>query len=292
MQRLDRDFVSRGTRCAAWLYLPDTDAPPPVVVMAHGFAAERTFRLPAFAEKFAAAGLAVLLFDYRGFGDSDGTPRNLVDPMRHLEDWSAAIAQARSLAEVDGRRVALWGSSFSGGHVLSLAARDRELRAIVAQVPYVGGLDLAMPMSIRLHALAAILVDRVAALFGGAYYIPAVGRGDGFGCLMGPEAQEYFAIIPPDSRWQNRVPARALASLASYQPRDTAHQISCPALVVVGTRDATTPADLARDCAACIPRSEVATYECGHFSVYIEPLFATVAERECEFLCRHLEATP
>ena len=81
--RTDVDFVSSGTRCAAWLYRPRGVARPPVVVMAHGFGAERTFGLPAFAGRFAAAGLAALLFDYRGFGQSDGEPRNLVSPRRH-----------------------------------------------------------------------------------------------------------------------------------------------------------------------------------------------------------------
>jgi len=139
MKRIDADFVSKGLKCAAWLYLPEGAARPPVVVMAHGFAAERSFGLPAFAERFAEKGLAVLLFDYRNFGDSEGEPRNLVSPKRHLEDWRAAIAHARSLEAVDGTRLGLWGTSFSGGHVLVSAARDKGVRAVVAQVPFVDG---------------------------------------------------------------------------------------------------------------------------------------------------------
>ena len=105
--------------------------------MAHGFAGDRTFGLESFAERFASEGIAVFVFDYRNFGDSDGEPRNLVDPFRHLADWKATIAHVRSLKTVDGNRIGLWGSSFSGGHVIMAAASDTTIRAISAQVPFV-----------------------------------------------------------------------------------------------------------------------------------------------------------
>ena len=82
--------------------------------MAHGFSGVRDQRLDAYAERFAAAGLACLVFDYRHFGDSGGQPRQLLDIGRQLDDWRAAIAFARSLEEVDGDRIGLWGTSFSG----------------------------------------------------------------------------------------------------------------------------------------------------------------------------------
>jgi dienelactone hydrolase len=113
-------------RCSGDLYLPGSTDRPPVVVMAHGFAGERTIRLPTYAERFVQRGLAAYLFDYRSFGDSDGEPRDYVHPHRHVEDWRAAIAHVRSLSQVDGSRLALWGTSFSGGHVIVIAAEDSE----------------------------------------------------------------------------------------------------------------------------------------------------------------------
>ena len=74
----------------------------------------REQRLDAFAERFAAAGLAALVFDYRHFGASEGEPRQLLDVKRQLTDWRSAVAYARGLAGVDGDRVAVWGTSFSG----------------------------------------------------------------------------------------------------------------------------------------------------------------------------------
>src|SRR5688572_30315455 len=141
MPRQDITFVSGGKRCAAWLYLPDgATEPAPCVVMAHGFGGTRSDAVPAFAERFVEAGLAALVFDYRHFGDSEGEPRQLLDIARQHEDYRAAIAYVRSREEVDAARVALFGSSFSGGHVVHLAARDPSIAAVVSQVPFMDGL--------------------------------------------------------------------------------------------------------------------------------------------------------
>jgi uncharacterized protein len=140
--REDVTFDSHGTACAAWLYRP-TGAPgegsPPVIVMAHGFAAIKVLRLDAYAERFAEAGYAVLVFDYRGWGDSAGQPRRVLDIRGQHRDWRAAVAHARQLEGVDSSRVVLWGTSFGGGHALRLAARDHDVAAVVAQVPHVSG---------------------------------------------------------------------------------------------------------------------------------------------------------
>lgn len=111
--------------------------------MAHGFAAIRELRLDAYAERFAQAGIAALVFDYRGFGASDGHPRRVLDIGAQRADWRAALAYVRGLDGVDGRRVVGWGTSFAGGHVLHLAASGEELAAVVAQVPRVHGLTQA-----------------------------------------------------------------------------------------------------------------------------------------------------
>src|SRR5437899_3222726 len=136
MSRTDHVFPSGGDSCAAWLYEAESDeAPAPIVVMAHGLSGTRRDRLGPFAERFAAAGIAALVFDHRGFGDSTGEP-DLFHPARQLEDWRAAIAFARSLPGVDPSRVATFGSSMGGGNALAAAAGDRRVAAAVSQVPF------------------------------------------------------------------------------------------------------------------------------------------------------------
>lgn len=92
--RIDESFYVRGVKCAAWLYLPanHSQGPVPAVVIGHGLGGVREWRLDNFAQAFRAAGYACLVFDYRGFGESDGAPRQVVEPEMLLEDWRAAIS--------------------------------------------------------------------------------------------------------------------------------------------------------------------------------------------------------
>ncbi|MFF0079307.1 alpha/beta hydrolase [Streptomyces canus] len=124
-------FASGDSYCSAWLYLPDTasDSPVPVVVMGHGLGATREMGLVPYAERFAATGLAVLVFTYRNLGDSGGGPRQVLSMTKQLADWDAALEYAAGLPEVDRQRVAVWGSSLVGGHAIAVAARHPPRRS-------------------------------------------------------------------------------------------------------------------------------------------------------------------
>jgi dienelactone hydrolase len=136
MQQSDVTIESAGEQLAGWLYRPDGDGPHPILVMAHGFSAVRDQRLDAYAERFVGAGIGVLLFDYRYFGDSSGQPRQLLDIKAQLADWRRAVAHARTVDWADTGRLALFGSSFSGGHVVAIAADDPGVAAVVSQAPF------------------------------------------------------------------------------------------------------------------------------------------------------------
>src|SRR2546425_8386608 len=129
-----------GVTLRGWLYLPDrTAGQAATVVMAHGFSAVKEMYLDRFAEVFAASGLGALVFDNRNFGASDGEPRQHIDPWRQLRDYRDAITFAETVAEVDRTRIGVWGSSYSGGHVLVVGAIDRRVRCVVSQVPLISG---------------------------------------------------------------------------------------------------------------------------------------------------------
>lgn len=144
-------FHSCGIRCAASIYRSalSSVAKAPVSVMAHGFGCIRKLRLPAYAQHFAAAGYVVVLFDYRHFGDSGGQPRQLLDIPAQLDDWRAAIAWARTLDGVDRDRVVAWGTSLSGGHVITLAGTGAPVSGIIAQVPHLSGFAAACSTGMR-----------------------------------------------------------------------------------------------------------------------------------------------
>ena len=292
-EREDLAFPSGEDTCAAWLYRPDGVAGSvPCVVMAHGFSATREDRLPAYAERFAAAGLAVVLFDYRHFGDSTGTPRQLLDIGRQQADYRAAVAFARTLEGIDARRIALFGTSFSGGHVVAVAAQDPSIAAVVSQCPFADGIAALrnVPPRNALRATMLGLADQAAALAGRApRTMPAVGPPGSFAVMTAPDAQPGLeAIVAPGSRWRNEVSARVMLRVVTYRPVRAAPSVACPLLVCVCERDSTTSPDAAIRMGERAPRGEVLRYPVGHFEIYVGEPFERAVADQTAFLERHL----
>lgn len=262
--------------------------------MAHGFGGERVFRLDAFAERFARKEIAVLVFDYRGFGESTGEPRRLVDPQRHLEDWQAAVFFGKSLREIDSSRIALWGTSFSGGHVLVTASRMAGIRAVVAQVPFVDSLATTgtFKASFIFQALAHGLRDQLAALtLGKAHEVPVAGRPGEFALMNTPDAMDGIQkMVPAGIPWENRAPARIVLKLPFYRPIRSASKIRCPVLIVAAEKDTLIPIRAVVRTAARIPDCELVRRPVSHFDVYAGEEFERVAAIEADFLERRLRA--
>lgn len=290
--RTDAAFDSAGWSCAAWVYEPEAAGPVPCVVLAHGWSGVREQRLDAFAERFAAEGWAAVVFDYRHFGSSQGQPRQLLDIGRQLEDWTAAVAFARALPFVDPDRVALWGSSFSGGHVQEIAARDRRVAAVVAQVPFADGLRNLPSLGpvLALRMTAAGLRDQVGALLGAPpRMIASVGPPGSLAVMTSPDAEPGFrAIDPPGSNWRNEAAARVALRVAGYRPGRRAGAIEAPILYAIAEEDAITPAAFAEAAARRAPRAEVLRYPVGHFDLYDGSGFERAVTDQVAFLRRHL----
>ena len=284
-----------GECCSGWLYLPSGVAKPPVVIMAHGFGAEKTFVLPDYAERFVRAGLAVLLFDYRGFGDSQGRPRNLVDPKRHLEDWAAALAHVRRLEDVDGDRIGLWGTSFSGGHVLATAAIDKKVAAVSAQVPFVDGFASARLSGLNYTLRASLYAawDLIRSFCGlSPFTIPVAAPPPAFAALNKNDADGFLKLVPENSAWENRFPARGLLAAAFYRPCAAALKIACPALIIIAEKDLYVPAEATIKTASRMPRAEREIFSTGHFDVYFGEGFERSVGLQTDFWRRTLLNDP
>ncbi len=267
MTREDVRFTSGGETCAAWLYRPACpSAAEPVVVMAHGLSGTRRDRLGAFAERFAAAGFAALVFDHRGFGDSGGE-RDLFDPAHQLDDWRAAIAHARSLAGIDADRVATFGSSMGGGNALAAAAGDARVAAAISQVPFLDIVSQAYRASPRVTARMMLAAAR-------GEHLPAVGQPDEAAFINAPGAEEgwrHVVSIGDESRWRNRVSARWLLR-PPYRPVRHAATLHCPWLVCVGESDRVARPGPAIQAARRAPHGELRTYPgVDHFDIYDGP---------------------
>jgi dienelactone hydrolase len=291
--RHDVAFESAGDNCAAWLFVPDGVERPPVVILGHGLGGTREMGLDAYAERFAQAGVAALAFTYRHFGDSGGRPRQLLSINRQLADWEAAIAHVKARRDVDGSRIAIWGSSFGGGHAIIIASRHPELRAAVAQCPFTDGLASARalgPVS-TLQLLATSARDVLAKVMGRDPVLLTVAGAQGDKALMtAPDALPgYLALVPEGANFVNGVAARVAPMITWHRPGKKVKDVAMPILFCICDHDSVAPPEETIAYARTAPKGEIKTYDAGHFDIYLGEPFEAVVADQTEFLTRHLK---
>jgi dienelactone hydrolase len=286
MAREEIEFASGSDTCAAWLYRPSAAGPVPCVVMAHGFSLTRHDGLPAYAEALADAGLAVLVFDHRYLGDSGGEPRQRFRKGAQLEDWRNAIAHARSLDGIDPGAIVLWGFSFSGGHVATIAARDGAVAATLALCPLVNGLPRVL--SAKPRDVAWLLPRAVADLAGRHNTIPVTAQPGSHGAMTLPgEADGFARAVPDGSPWGDEISPGVFAAIAFHRPLARAKRIGAPLWVGIGGRDISVDRRSAEKIAERAPKGESHLYpEWDHFDVLLGDAAAQIAADQIEFLRR------
>ncbi len=290
--RRDIRFNSGETYCSAWLYLPAGVKRPPVVVLGHGLGAVREMRLDAYAERFAAAGIASLAFTYRYFGDSGGTPRQLMSVKRQLADWDAALDYVKGYPDVDGSRIAVWGSSFGGGHAIQVASKHPELKAAISQCPFTDGLASAAALGFgeSVKMMPVIFRDYAAKLFGRPPVMVPIAAAPGQPALMNAHdaLEGYLALIPKGHKFVNHVAARVIPEIATYRPGRSAAKVKMPILFCVSTTDTVTPPEQTIALASRAPHGEIKRYSAGHFAFYLGEAFEELATDQTAFLTKHL----
>ncbi|HVJ88155.1 MAG TPA: alpha/beta fold hydrolase [Labilithrix sp.] len=295
-----------GTKLEGWLFVPDCVRKPPIVVMAPGLGGTKDGLLEPFAWTFVERGIAVLSFDYRCFGGSDGLPRHWVSPPRHREDYEAAIAFAqRELGDtVDASRVGLWGSSFSGGTALLTVARRDDVRAVVVQCPYLKTPPHLEPRGLAMARFAFLATLDMMRIFP-PVYIPLFGRPGEWAFATSaenpsaaafdqPAGSNFWRLLPkpPLGGWENRMLARGLATLDEAVPMDELDKVHCPVLLVAADRDDMVPRAFVEEAHMRLSgRSEFVSYECGHFDLYVGEVHAENARRQADFFARTLQAS-
>lgn len=135
------EFYSKGVKVRGVLRMPEGKGPHPLLAMAGGWCYVKEIVMPTYAEELAAVGCATLRFDYRCLGDSDGEPRQHLDPWAQIEDYRNCLSYAAGLPGIDKDRLGAWGISYSGGHALILAAIDPRVKCAVANIPVIDGFE-------------------------------------------------------------------------------------------------------------------------------------------------------
>ena len=279
--REDIEFKTEdGVTLRGWLYLPDTfEKPVPTVVMAHGYSAVKEHYLDCFADAFSAAGLGVLVFDNRNLGASEGEPRQEIDPWQQIRDYRDAITYASSLTDVDENRIGVWGSSYSGAHVLVVGAIDRRVKCVTSQVPLVSGHRNARRL-IRADMIATVQgmfeEDRKARFEGKPPQMIAVVSDDpNIPCAL-PTLDAYEFMTETAKKrapaWKNEVTLRSMEMFLEYEPGTYIEHLSpTPLLMVVAAQDHLTVADeaLAAYERALQPK-KLLLLKGGHFDAYVE----------------------
>lgn len=297
----DIEFTSNGVSCRAWLCPPESDrlrneSGHPALVMAHGTSGVRE-QLKHYIPRFTEAGMYVLLFDYRHFGDSEGEPRQLLSIRRQLQDYAAALEYIRKEPGVDPDRVALWGSSLAGGHVVQVAVKDRRVAAVVSQAPAMDNRATVF----RLLEYAGVgqlmkltwfgIVDQVRGLFGlPPKLIPAGAAPGEVGMMTTPDTLPGLARLETPG-WRNELCARLSLFLMFHRPGLQANRLPCPILISICDHD-----DLAVPSAAeatARRAGELATvkrYPIGHFEIYLGEWFELSVADQVAFLQETLGA--
>jgi len=289
-------FPVKGVTVRAWLYLPeDLSAPVPCVVMGHGFGGTKDMLVEHYAVPYREAGFAVLAFDYRHFGESDGEPRQLLWIPYQLEDYAAAVTYVRGRKEIDPARVALWGTSLSGGHVIVTAAKDPNIACVVAQCPGVDGrasaerafrrFGIGYMLRMIVHGQRDIFRSWVGL---SPHKIPIVGKPGSLSLMNGPEAYELFRNIAPKD-YVNEACARISIRGDKYRPVKHAKDVRCPVLLQVCDHDQIIPRSAAEETEKRLGEyARAIYYPIGHFDIYTGENFKRALNDQLEFLKKHL----
>jgi dienelactone hydrolase len=278
----------------AWLYLPEglSDSVP-CVVLSQGFGGTKSMIMEKYALRFVEAGMAVLIYDYRHFGASEGKPRQLFSIPKQLEDLQAAINYVRNRKEINPDKIATWGTSAAGGYGIILAAQDSRITCVVGQCPALDRHEdgkLAVQREGYLYFLRLFIHaqrDKGRSRFGlSPHKIPIVGRPGTVAMLTAPGAFEgYSSLVPPE--FINEVCARVLF-MGGENPVDHAKDVRCPVLLQVCEKDnLVSEASYKKTAQILGEYAEVKHYPIGHFDIYRGEHFEKAVSDQIAFFKKH-----
>lgn len=296
-------FDSEGAKCAGTFYLPmNATNKLSCVVLANGFSGTMDWILPDLAERFSKAGFAAFIFDYRHLGKSEGEPRQIINLKKQRTDLRNALRWVRNHTDIDKSKIALWGTSLGGSHVVEVAATDNEIAALIGNMP---GIDAAKGSNIKAKAkeagasnwqlvvasvrlLTAGIYDVVRSWFGlTPYYIP-IYSSKGKAIFTDPsQVQRFETLAKVSATWENKIAARVLFNLPEYK-EGTVEQIHAPILITLASKDIELDNEFVKRVFSKAANAEVKEYPYNHFTMYHGQAFEEVGGDQIAFLKKTL----
>jgi pimeloyl-ACP methyl ester carboxylesterase len=292
LRAIKSSFTADGALCAATLYVPEgthLDQALPTILMLGGWGSIQRALTSSFTHSFVEAGYAVMEFDYPGWGDSGGFPRQGINPWRRTRVADTALAHLKSQPMVAAHQITLWGTSFGGGHVVDLASQHPELKGAIIQVPMLDGLaaTLATPPGRLLKLTCLGLLDQIKP--GAPIHVPTLAREGGFATMDRDGAWDAMEIALDawkGHRYDNRVTAQSVLTMPLYRPWLRLKDVKIPMLMIGATGDTVAPFVSDKVRRVGNPHVQVIEIDANHFDPYFDPLFPEVLAHQLKFLCR------
>ena len=270
MQKQKIVFNRDGVDLVGWLKHPGGEKKHPLIIITHGLSGIVDLDLESYADIFCAAGFACLAYDHRNWGRSGGEPRGESDPWMQVADMREAISFARTLPEVDPDRIGLWGTSYAGGHVLTVSALDRRVRCAVSQVPLISGsrtFDAWVPAEKMDKFVARLDRDRDKRYAGEQ-------PGSSPAAIEGSETEEWIKHSDVKGTYSNNLTVRSFDLLRTYEPVSFVERISpTPLMMIVASNDVQTPTAWQLEAFEKIGAPKrLVEINCRHYDVYMQDL--------------------
>jgi uncharacterized protein len=292
-------FQSQGAILRGRLYMPvGNPKPASIIIMTHGFSATIGMVADKYAEEFFKVGFAVLLYDHRNFGISDGEPRQEINKWLQMRGYLDAINYVTTLSGIDPVKIALWGDSLSAGQALALGAMDARVKVIIGQVPACN--DKSAPADDDGKLFDAMKEFFMNGEINGKPEItngplPVVSTDQkGTPSLLKPlTAFRWFIEYGGrhNTNWKNLATYVNPNAVVLFHPALCAKRIQAAVFLIIASEDELTSPIVAREVYELIPGpKELMEVEGGHFGLlyYPGPLFDEASKRQCNFLTKYL----
>lgn len=285
------NYLSQGNNIAADLYLPSNlEKPLPLVVMCHGFCGVKGLLLPGFAEQFQKAGFAVIAFDYRGFGESEGEAGRL-QPALQIEDIKATIDFAVQMSIVDADKIALWGTSFGGANAIVAATEDARVKCVAVQVTFGDGervITGELGEEEKAKLLGSLQKMQVRKADGGKEMWVPIAK-----VLSDEQSKAFYSRYAEDfPALKTKIPFLTTAETLNYKPESYLADLNAPLHITVAEHDGVNPPAESYSLfdAAKEPKQLLSVANATHYDIYEGDLLEQVSAAQIDWFKQHLGA--